>query len=95
MKEPIIMFLIFPLVILTSLSVNACSSSHWDAFLQKPDQEGFVELKNSIVAHEQRCDPVAAPEQRHRTQLLNLLVTVIHQHFVQHCWCQDVGTAVN
>lgn len=66
-------FLILSLVLLGSLSVNACNSSHWDDFLLKPDKDTLIALENIIEESPQLCSPAIAPMQKHRTQLFELI----------------------
>lgn len=70
--------LMLALTFLWSFTVNANGSSHWDAFLKRPDEDAFVMLEKSIAARAQRCDwgkPInldVAPAEM-RTRLFELI----------------------
>ena len=65
--------IIFSIVLLGGLSVNADCSSEWDEFLRHPNKETLVVLEKSIAASPKRCRSDIPPLQRHRTQLSELI----------------------
>jgi len=67
------------LALLGSFSINAHCSSHWDAFLKRPDKDALVALEIAVATNAQHCswgkagNRDVAPTEKQDMQLFELI----------------------